>query len=146
MDRIQTQITPGSPQDAIDVDTLVIPAEDTKRPGPRRAERLQICRKAITEWRSRTWLEKYGDCAWGPNVLLPEAILTQLATRSHISTVEEIKKEFPDWDFADDYGSVVLKLIRDADAIWMEKHAANSEIHAGDGTETSYGHQYSACV
>jgi hypothetical protein len=124
MDRIQTQIRPGIVQDVIDVDTLAISAETPKRPGPRQAERLLSCRKAIIEWRSHTWLENYGDCAWGPNVLLPDAIVTKLATRSHISSVEDIKKEVPDWVFVDDYGSVVLDLIRKADDIWKEEHAS----------------------
>jgi hypothetical protein len=126
MDRIQTQMKPGGNfQDVIDVDsdTLVISAENPKRPGPRRTERLQSCRDAITEWRSCTWLENYSDCAWGPDVLLPDTIVTKLAMRSHISTIEEIKKEIPDWDFVDDYGSIVLDLIQKTDEIWKEDHA-----------------------
>jgi hypothetical protein len=122
MDRIQTHITPGNSQDVIDVDAF-ISAESPTRPGPHRRERLQICRSAITEWRSRTWSENYSDCAWGPNVLISDAIINKLATRSHISTVEDIKQEILDWDFADDYGSVVLELIRKSDEDWKEDHA-----------------------
>jgi hypothetical protein len=64
MDCIQTQLKPGNFQDVIDVDldTLVISAENPKHSGPRCTERLQSCHDAITEWRSRTWLENYSDC------------------------------------------------------------------------------------
>lgn len=116
MDRIQNQLKPS----AIDAD---ISGENPKRPGARRTDRLQSCRNAIIEWRSRTWLENYSDCAWGPNVLLPDSIITKLATRSHISTIEDIKREIPEWDFADDYGSVILDIIHKTDDLWKEDHA-----------------------
>lgn len=128
MDRIQNQIrhSPARPpsvvQEVIDVDALATSAESPKRPGPRRTERLTNCRNAIIKWRSHTWLENYSDCAWGPNVLLPDAVVTKLATRSHISTVEEMKEEVPDWDFVDTYGSIVLEIIQEADGLWKEDH------------------------
>lgn len=125
IDRLHTQIRPtppgpGASQDVIDVDALT---ENPKRAGPRRAERLQTVRSAINEWRSSMWSQLYSDCAWGPSTLIPDAIVTKLATRSHILTVEDIKNEIPDWDFADDYGSTILKLIQKTDDCWKEDHA-----------------------
>ena len=125
MDRIQTKRRPSTSQEShiIDVDALSIPAEDPKRTGRRCEDRLQCCRDAINEWRSRTWLEKDSNCAWGPSMLLPNTVLTKLATRSHILTVEDIKKELPDWDhFADEQGPAVLELIQKTDIIWNEGH------------------------
>jgi superfamily II DNA helicase RecQ len=129
IDRIENQISPRSIKEVIDVDTLVTPAETPKRPGPRRTERLQSCRDALTKWRGRTWSEKYSDCAWGPNVLLSDAIVTKLATRSHLSTIEDIRKEIPEWDFVDDYGRIVLDLIRETDETWKEVHARRLQLN-----------------
>lgn len=56
-------------------------------------------------------MEDYSDCAWGPAVLLPDAILTKLAMRAHISTIEDVKKKLPKWDFVEYYGHVILELI-----------------------------------
>jgi hypothetical protein len=136
MDRIRTQIRPGNPkgnpQEVIDIDTFAASADHPKRPGPRRTERLQGCRNVLIEWRARTWTENYIDCAWGPAVLLPDAILTKLATRSHISTIEDIKREIPEWDFVDDYGCAILELVQKTDEIWKEDHErklqANKEL------------------
>jgi hypothetical protein len=92
MDRIQTQLKPSTSKCVIDVDD--ISAENPKHPGAHRTDRLQSCRNAIIEWRSRTWSENYSDCAWGPNLLLPDAIVMKLATQSHILTIEDIKGSF----------------------------------------------------
>lgn len=143
MDRIRTKQRPNGPNtsqesDIIDVD-LIIPAEDPRRTGRRREDRLQSCRDAITEWRSRTWSEKYSDCAWGPSVLLPDTVLTKLATRSYLLTVEDIKKDLPDWDFVDEYGPAILEVIQKTDIIWNEGHAlelqAKKEIRKRRSTE-----------
>ena len=123
IDRIQTQLKPSTSKSVIDVDD--ISAENSKRQGlgSRHTDRLQSCRTAIIEWRSRTWSENYSDCAWGPTVLLPDAIVTKLATRSHILTVEDIKREVPDWDFVIEYGTIILDLIQKTDDLWKEDHA-----------------------
>ena len=126
MDRIQNQLKskPSTSETNCIIDVDDISAENPKRPGVRRTGRLQSCRNAIIEWRSRTWLENYSDCAWGPNVLLPDAIITKLATRSHILTTEDIKREIPDWDFVNDYGSIILDIIQKTDDLWKEDHAS----------------------
>ena len=110
-------------QDIIDVDALNVSPENSKRVGQRRGERLQSLRSAINEWRSLTWTQNYGDCAWGPNTLLPDAVVTKLAARAHISTLDDIKNDIPEWDFVDDYGSTLLELIQKTDDIWKENHA-----------------------
>ena len=124
IDRIQTQLKPSNSKCVIDVKDIQVSesAENPKRPGARRTDRLLSCRTAIMEWRSRTWSENYSDCAWGPTVLLPDAIVTKLATRSHILTVEDIKREVPDWDFVNEYGTIILDLIQKTDDLWKEDH------------------------
>ena len=114
---------PSASQAIIDIDALNISPENTKRPGQRRGERLQRLRSAIINWRNVTWSQSYSDCAWGPSTLLPDVIVTKLAMRSHIDTLEDIKQEFPEWDFVDDYGSTLLKLIQTTNNIWKEDHS-----------------------
>lgn len=119
---LHTQIQPRPPsasQDIIDVDAL---KESPKHTAPCHTERLKAVRSAINEWRSSTWSQLYSDCAWGPSTLIPDAIVTKLATHSHIPTVEDIKNEIPNWDFADNYGSTILKLIQKTDNFWKEDH------------------------
>ena len=123
IDRIETQITPPPIQDIIDVDSPAVP----KQLAPRRTKRLQRCRNAINQWRRATWLENYINCAWGPNILVPDAIVTKLAARSHILTVEDIKKEIPEWELVDDHGPAVLDVIQKTDEVWKQDRAIEIE-------------------
>lgn len=97
--------------------------KNPKRVGQCPGERLQSLRSVINEWRSLTWTQNYGNCAWGPNTLLPDAVVTKLAARAHISTLDDIKNDIPEWDFVDNYGSTLLELIQKTDDIWKENHA-----------------------
>ena len=51
-----------------------------------------------------------------------------MAACSHISTIKDIKNEIPEWDFVDEYGSMLLELIQKTDNIWKEDHAKNLQI------------------
>jgi hypothetical protein len=92
------------------------------RPGPRQKERLEACRNALTAWQHKTWQKDFKDCIWGPNVLLPETVLTKLASRTRIQTLDDIKEEIPDWIWADEYGNAILKLLKPIDRLWHEDH------------------------
>ena len=93
----------------------------TRRPGPRQKERLEASRNALMNWRHKTWKAAYTDCIWGPDVLLPDPILTKIATRARIQTISDIKNEMPEWIWVDEYGEAVLKLLEPIDQSWREE-------------------------
>ncbi|KAH9965470.1 P-loop containing nucleoside triphosphate hydrolase protein [Russula dissimulans] len=70
----------------------------------------------------RTWRRDYGLCAWGPNVLLAEPVITKLAMNASLSSLEDVKHEVPDWDFASKYGTDVIEVIKGADELWKRDH------------------------
>src|ERR1700722_8277484 len=121
---LRTTSTTPNEQEVIDVDQDDIDTVEkaSHRPPQRRRERLQICRQALNQWRTRCWKLEYGDCSWGPKVLMPDTIVTRLATRADITTVESLKVEIPEWDFGERYGTDVLTIIQQADTLWKEAH------------------------
>jgi len=93
-----------------------------RRPGSRRKERLEACRNVLMDWRHKTWQNDFKDCVWGPNVLFSDTILTKIANRARIQTLDDIKKEIPEWIWADEYGDAVLKLLEPIDTSWREEN------------------------
>ena len=73
-------------------------------------------------WRHKTWRAHYKDCIWGPDVLLPDPVLTKIAARGRIQTVCDIKEKIPDWIWAEEYGEAVLKLLEPIDQSWREEN------------------------
>ena len=122
IERIESRVRPGTDREVIDVDNIDTGSSKTKLPGARRDDRLRLCEDAATQWRDKTWKEKYSYCAWGPKVLLPDAIIKKLTRRAHLSTIEDIKREVPEWDFVNDHGGEVLAAIQKVDNVWQEEH------------------------
>jgi hypothetical protein len=96
-------------------------------PGPRQKDRRERCCQALTIWRRNRWELDYGDCIWGPTVLMPDAVLNKFATQARICTVEDIKTEIPEWVFATKYGSQVLAVLQPLDAEWNEERERQKE-------------------
>ena len=92
-----------------------------RRPGARRKERRDACRKALTDWRRSTWMTTNGPST-PLTALLPDTAITKLATRARINTLDDIKEEIPEWDRADEYGEEVLRLLQPLDASWHEEN------------------------
>jgi hypothetical protein len=113
--RIETRTRPH--REIIDVDmepTTRAPAKASKRGG----ERLKHCRAAIVGWRTKCWKDNYAGSAWGPGALMSDSIITKLATRRHITTINTLKQEIPEWDFVEWHGMDVLATIMAADGEW----------------------------
>ena len=120
LDRINSRTNPDTIHEVIDVDHECTNMA-THAP-QRRTDRLQACRDALNRWRDQCWEQHLSDCTWGPKVLLSDPVITKLATRAHITTIESLKSEIPEWDFAGEYGIEVLTTIQDADTHWKEMH------------------------
>lgn len=93
-----------------------------KHPGPRHDDRLKHSRNALINWRCEYWEHNYGDCSWGPQVLMSDIVVMKLATRTHLQTVEAIKLEIPEWDFAEEHGAEALAIIERVDGTWKQEH------------------------
>ena len=81
-----------------------------------------MCQNVLMNWRYKTWQTDCKDCVWGPNFLLPDTILTKIATRARIQMLCELKEELPEWIWADEYGKSVLKLLEPIDRLWHEEN------------------------
>jgi superfamily II DNA/RNA helicase len=96
-----------------------------KRPcgiGDRRAERLETCRKALADWREQVWNRDFLDCTFGVEAILPDMILTKLATHARLQTLQDIKNDTPDWVWMDEYGDEVLQLLAPIDKAYHEEN------------------------
>jgi hypothetical protein len=119
---LRTMSTTPKEQEVIDVDQDNVDTVEKASLPLRRRERLQICRQALNHWRTRCWKLEFSDCSWGPKALMPDTIVTKLATRVDITTVENLKDQIPEWDFRERYGTDVLTIIQQADTRWKEAH------------------------
>lgn len=110
-----------------DIDLEPQASLEEKKEGQRRGDRLRHCRKAIERWRSQCWRQHYVGSAWGPRALMSDPVITKLATHAHIKTLDNLRTEIPDWDFAERHGTDVLAIIRDADSHYKQLREMNDQ-------------------
>lgn len=90
-------------------------AKATKGVGPRCDERRAACRDFLTRWRVDCWVKNHKDEVWGPEILLPDKVLTKLAATASLKTKEDIKEEVEGWWFWEMYSQEVLDGLREID-------------------------------
>jgi hypothetical protein len=98
-----------------------------RQPGCRRQERLEAARNVLSNWRRSVWKVQYSHCIWGPEILLPDTVLTKLASRAKIKTVSDIQREIPEWLWTDEYGDIILRLLEPIDLAWHEETERKKE-------------------
>jgi ribosomal protein L27 len=98
-----------------------------RQPGCRRQERLEAARNTLSNWCQTVWKLDYRHCIWGPEILLPDTVLTKLASRARIKSVSDIKKEVPEWLWADEYGATILRLLEPIDSAWHDENERKKE-------------------
>ena len=108
-----------------------------RQPGCRREKRLEVARNSLLNWRRTVWKVEYSNCIWGPEVLLPDAILKKLASRARIKTISDIKDEVPEWLWVDEYGDAVLKLLEPIDSEWYEENEKKKEAKKAKKAKTT---------
>jgi hypothetical protein len=111
----------GCLEDPIDVDAEPLRVRRGAGLGARQGDRLQACRNALTSWRLATWERDFGDSILMPDVVLPQKLLTKIASQGRLKTVSDIKEHIPDWVWADKYGQSVLDLLAPIDTTWIEE-------------------------
>jgi len=109
------------PGNEIDVDASRLPVRNGTGEGPRRGDRLEACRNALKNWRLETWKRDFKRTILMPDVILPDKVLSKLASQARIKTPDLVKEEIPGWVLANRYAEAVLRILEPIDAGWMEK-------------------------
>lgn len=97
--------------------------QENVRTGPttRRADQLKQARAALFQWRSKTKLKRYSPSPYTSAVILPDPILTTLASNARIQTLQDMSNTLGErWIFFDRHGDEVLKLLQAADAAFYQ--------------------------
>ncbi|KAJ3822555.1 hypothetical protein F5880DRAFT_1442917, partial [Lentinula raphanica] len=87
-------------------------------------EHLSQARASLTTWRNNTYDALYSDEPWGAHGLLPPPVLTAIATKARLHTIDDLIS-IAGWNqvFARIHGTEVLALLSSLDC----KHHANAE-------------------
>ena len=90
-------------------------------PATRRSDQLKQARAALFQWRSKIKLERYSPSPYTSAVILPDPILTTLASNARIQTLQDMSNTLGEcWIFLDRHGDEVLKLLQAADATFYQ--------------------------
>ncbi|KAJ7646031.1 hypothetical protein DFH06DRAFT_997805, partial [Mycena polygramma] len=94
----------------------------------RKEEHLKGARTRLERWRQETWEELYARRPWGYQVLLPDKVLTSLASKARLTSIDDLIGGGT-WSptHARKHGPAVLELLRDYDALYREYKAAENE-------------------
>ncbi|CDO73892.1 hypothetical protein BN946_scf185016.g49 [Trametes cinnabarina] len=104
----------------------------------RRGVHLADCRARLYRWRMETWSSKYVHCVFTHLVLLPDPILTRLASQGRIQMVSDLKRYVPQWAFADVHGADVLHVLSVIDTRHRLEIEAKKQIkHESQGNGAS---------
>ncbi|KAJ7222321.1 P-loop containing nucleoside triphosphate hydrolase protein [Mycena pura] len=93
-------------------------------PTTRRTDHLKSARAALSGWRTRTYLARYSTCAFTDTGILPDPILTKIASK-RVRTLDELKALTPGWIFAARHGQEILKMLEKLDEAQRE---ANKKV------------------
>ena len=97
------------PQEAVAANPGTRGAKGT---GPRRDEPRAACRDFLTKWRVDCWFKNHADEVWGPDLLLPDKVLTKLAATASLQTKEDIRSTIEGWWLWEIYSQEILDGLR----------------------------------
>ena len=92
--------------------------------GQRRDEKRAACRDFLTKWRMDCWHENHSDQVWGPEVLLPDKVLTKLVATGSLRTKEDVRDEVEGWWLWERYSQEVLDGLQEIDMMFEAAKAA----------------------
>lgn len=97
-------------------------------PANRRAEHLKDARAALERWRFRTVLDHYSLTSVTAAAILPDKILTALASNARIKTVEDMGEMLtPCWMLASRHGQEVVDLLKRSDAAYLAERESKKQ-------------------
>lgn len=81
----------------------------------RAGNRLIMRRRVLDSWRYDCWKRDYRLCSWGAVGVMPDPILSKLASSIKIETFDDLLEAASDWGYASKYGHEVLSLLKNTD-------------------------------
>ncbi|PIL33823.1 transporter [Ganoderma sinense ZZ0214-1] len=127
---VQMASTTAAP-DAVEVALLdrLDPANWAARtPALRRDNHLKQAQRLLEEWRNRTWLSRYKTQPFGAQGILPDSVLTSLASRTSFRTLEDVRELR--WVLAKQHAAKVLKMLEELDReVALEEIAKEQARH-----------------
>lgn len=96
----------------------------------RREKHLQGARELLVTWRSSVWLAKYRRRPWGIQGLLPDTVVTSIATKARLKTIEDLEGTGWSSTHAKRHGEEVLKMLDEYDAEFYEAREAEKRENA----------------
>lgn len=98
-----------------------------KRASNRRGDHLKDVRACLETWRYRKKRDAYSPSSFATSAILPDPILTVLATKTSLKTVDDLLALKTPWIFAEKHGEEVLEVVRRVD---MARKAALEQAKA----------------
>lgn len=94
----------------------------------RRDQHLEEARKLLLRWRRSTYHSAYPYAIWAEEGLMPDVVVTALATYRRWRTPEDLQFAAAEWMWRDRHADEVLKLLKDLDErVDAEKEVAKRE-------------------
>lgn len=103
---------PQSPPDPVPVE----PTNDKEKGAvKRRDQHLEEARKLLVGWRASTYRARYPYAIWGVEGLMPDVVVTALATYRRWRSLEDLQYAAADWMWKERHADEVLKLLKELD-------------------------------
>ena len=81
-------------------------------------------RQVLEDWWYDCWKKNYRLCSWGAVGVMPDPVLSTLASSIKIETADDLLEAVANWGYARKYGHEVLLLLKEAD----HNHKLKSQI------------------
>ena len=94
----------------------------------RREDHLQGARELLEAWRLETWRKLYRRCPWGIQALLPDTILTALAAKARLQSLENLISIGWSPTHVQKHGAEIIDILKDYDDLF--KSIKDDEIKA----------------
>lgn len=83
--------------------------------GSRRGDHLKDARAALDSWRIKTYFKSYSPSPFTTGFILPDPVLTALASSRRISTVDDLRTLSAPWLLAQRHGQEVIDVLARVD-------------------------------
>jgi hypothetical protein len=121
--------TEDSPADDQNSNGKRVMAEASSVPN-RRGDHLHGARELLEAWRLETWMKLYRRCPWGIQALLPDMILTALAAKARLQTLEELISVGWSPNHVKKHGTEMIDILKDYDDLFKSTKADEIKARA----------------
>ncbi|KAI0085962.1 P-loop containing nucleoside triphosphate hydrolase protein [Irpex rosettiformis] len=118
-----TSVPLGSSSASLESSSVTLdssPTESAVKIKRRTNERLKNIKTVLVALREEAWRKDYTGTMLMPVNLLPDDLLSTLASEAKVRTMNDIKQAVPSWIFAEELGPLALTRIEKADSAWLK--------------------------